>query len=239
YVNESRGIIRSSGALRGTKTDLLGGPQSGFIQPVSQTSHYSLHPQLAGSGKHHFDQNFALDLQSPAFFRIGGLGFEKDLHGFGVGLFFGVRLSRGSGRSHLTETSLRDRSLARAVPGATSGDIAETGAGYCASCPARSSGTVAVPRTRWHTESAQARDHHRAFLVGGAAIPIGITEPAGLDLRGRFMQRCRFRGALSKRASHHIFLVVDRLRSVRRFGESSGDDLLFQLGTHNRRLHLD
>src|SRR5262249_36060136 len=36
-----------------------------------------------------------------------------------------------------------------------------------------------------------------------------------------------------------IFLVIHRLGSFRGFGERPGNDLLFQLGTHDRRLHLD
>src|ERR1051326_371514 len=79
-MNQRGGIVGLPIALRRMKTDLLGRPESSFVQTMPQSSDHSFHSQFPRSGKCHADQHLAFQMQLARFLSVYRGRFVNDLY---------------------------------------------------------------------------------------------------------------------------------------------------------------
>jgi hypothetical protein len=80
HVYDRSGIYGLSHAQRGLEPHLVGGPDGGFIQAVSQTANHAIHMQRPIGGEPYFKQNFTFQLQTASLIGVDRLRLEGDLH---------------------------------------------------------------------------------------------------------------------------------------------------------------
>src|SRR5580700_3975498 len=136
---------------------------------MTQAAHNAIHMQSPVGAEHHFQQNFAFQLQTASFVGVNRLRFESDLHRCSRGTRIVLRDLR-SAVNHLlrSESAGRDSCSTAAAVAFASGrnTVPEVGASHRSLDALRSARSVSLSWTGWHVKSTGLRRVElRTFLA--------------------------------------------------------------------------
>jgi len=175
-------------ALCRLKLDLVGRSHRGFIQPVPKPAHHPVHVQLAVGPEHHFQKDFAFQLELAGLIRVHRPGLENDLNlgsrcaaiiqivvpGVGGDLLVGK-----AGRLH-------SPAIGTAIPLPRLRDpITEPSTCNCAFDTFRPTSAITGSSAFGQIKRSQLGCRQLRALLAFARQAIGVSEPASLHLLNR------------------------------------------------------
>src|SRR5260370_5976409 len=148
------------------KADLLRRAQGRLIESVAESPHNALHAQLAGRGKHDFDQHFTFNAKLAGFRGVCRFRLEENFYGYGVRLSIAASSWSRCGRGHVVKAAGLYCAPMRVVTLPDAGrTIAKACVRDCALHTARPACPVSFTRTGWHVERANGGDGQRPLAV--------------------------------------------------------------------------